>query len=470
MHVSLRSLLIVAGLAVVVPSSAHAATTRTGASSSQLLVEVDGVFAGAVTEWTGGDPILSYSGSTESHPNVGAAPLELTLPIPLQAGFERLVREFLAGEHHSHTLRLTETSAGKGEESLRADNAVVTGLRVVSFDARNAKASPPALILELQPASSRSESDLSVPRVVVPAKGGASNFSFSFSGSTGTSSPDGRFISGYEEIVIRSKDGAQPRPERLLIRFSPARASMFRGWRDAAAAGSRSASQRDLTLGFLDASMRRTLLSLVFKDSVPVRVSRSADNDNMELELSARSVVLAGETSSPSGSAPASKETLADPHPEPSAPVTPATESAAEPTPGLAPGDRTLKPISRTPVPSRSDKLLMAEGDDQGLRDPRDFPRPAGLVRLNFTFSDYITSSTDQANYTGKRPLQELLDEYVAVLDKEGWSKTGGSDSGASPETRMVLTSWQKGRSKADLRLYATKDGCNVSLLVEYRP
>jgi hypothetical protein len=129
--------------------------------------------------------------------------------------------------------------------------------------------------------------------------------------------------------------------------------------------------------------------------------------------------------------------------------------------------DKTREPGPEAPV---SDALVSTDSADLGLRDPKGFPRPAGLVRQNFSNVDYVSSSTEESSYNSKRPIKDVLEDYVRLLKASGWSKTRSSDSGAEPESRMILMDLQKDRMTADLRLYATKDGCRVSLLVKYVP
>jgi hypothetical protein len=446
--------------------AASVATTSVS-GSSMLLLEVDGTAAGVVTEWRGGDPIISYSRDLGSVASVGAAPLALKLPLPLSAPFQSMLRAFLIGEGSPHLLRTAEVLVDRPQQQLRAENTVVSELQLGATDAADATKSVPTLTLVLQPGSSRTDSSPSFPKDMGKARADRGAFSIRFSGGALPSAADARMIRGYSQVQIRAGSGTRPQPGPIILSVSPSAAGSFRAWRDEALGHAVASSGRQMTLDFLDGTLTHSRLSFIFKQVRPVRVARADDGKTVEVELAALSVELADASGSEDVSSTPPPDSPPPGRPDSSDTLVTPPDTGGSRIPVL---DRTLKPASVPSAVPRTGLLATAADADQGLRDPKDFPRPAGLVRLRFTNSDYVTSSTEEAGYSSKRPLQELLDDYQTLLEKDGWTKTGSNDSGTSPETRMVLSGWQKGRTQADLRLYAAKEGSSVSLLVKYVP
>lgn len=483
MRTSLSPLLVVGALLATSVLPASAAIVRPSSSgNSSLHVELDGAPAGIFDEWSGGDQILAYNSDLSALSGVSIVPLQFGLPADPGPALQSLLRDFFQGSRTTHVLRMEEWTGDRSKPLTRADDVVVSELRLCALDAAETKTAGSSLVLVVTPGSVRADSGKVLIKDTGKARRTRGNFSVRISGGALPSSGDSSRISGYSDIVIRSDKGNPASVGPIVLKINPAFGASFAAWRDAVLAGDVTGNRRQMTLDFLDASMKGVQLSFAFKDVLPVRVARSADGGHLEIELTAKSVSLAAAPTAPapgSGEPSASTEPTEPSEPSPAtpvAPVDPATPVApVEPsTPVVSPvsplADRTLKPIADRPVVGSPVLAAVGDNADLGLRDPKEFPRPEGLVRQNFSNIDYVSSATEESAYTSKRPIKDLLEDYLRLLKESGWTRTRSSDSGAEPETRMILMDLQKGKMTADLRLYATKDGCKVSLLVKYLP
>jgi len=450
----------------VLPASAAIVSPSTSGSAS-LHVELDGAPAGIFDEWSGGDQILAYTSDLSALSGVSIVPLQFGLPADLGPAFQSLLRDFFQGSRATHVLRMEEWTGDRSKPVTRADEALVTEVKLCGLDAAEAKTAGSSLMLVLTPGSVRADSGKVLVKDAGKARRTRGNFSIRFSGGALPSASDASRIRGYSDIVIRGDKGRPANVGPIVLKINPAFGASFAAWRDAVLAGNVAGNRRQMTLEFLDAAMKGVQLSFAFNDVLPVRVARSADGGLLEVELAAKSVSLA---TAPTASVPESSEPT---EPGPATPVTP-VEPATPSTPVVSPvsplADRTLKPLADRPVVGTPVLPAVADSADLGLRDPKEFPRPEGLVRQNFSSIDYVSSSTEESAYASKRPIKDLLEDYLLLLKESGWTKTRSSDTGAEPETRMILMDLQKEKMTADLRLYATKDGCKVSLLVKYLP
>ena len=87
--------------------------------------------------------------------------------------------------------------------------------------------------------------------------------------------------------------------------------------------------------------------------------------------------------------------------------------------------------------------------NDQGSRDPSNFPRIAGSVRKSFTTSGSATSSHEDAVYRAKVSLQQAEAFYVNHLLQADWEETERRETGDTEDTSHQVTLLMKlgGRS-----------------------
>jgi hypothetical protein len=97
---------------------------------------------------------------------------------------------------------------------------------------------------------------------------------------------------------------------------------------------------------------------------------------------------------------------------------------------------------------------------DQGAREPADFPRIAGLRRVSYTSYAGESKLDESANYETKLPIAEVASGYEQALKEAGWTQTYKSESGsATDHTLYKHLKWTKTVQGADLRLSQTKEG-----------
>jgi hypothetical protein len=116
-------------------------------------------------------------------------------------------------------------------------------------------------------------------------------------------------------------------------------------------------------------------------------------------------------------------------------------------------------------------KLPMITGgvtsaSDAGLRDPSAFPRPAGLVRKDFSSNSDPSRLNETANYSTASDFDAIVENSTQTATAAGWKEMSRSEKGASPKDRTTMILWERGNVKVDQRFYATPDGNTVYLQV----
>jgi hypothetical protein len=412
------------GLAGLAPTKLPAATTAGNTGPASLAIQFDGADIGRVKRWQGGDPRLNFADANTRVAGVQVAPLEVVMTAPPAPAVTQNIRSFLGGANPSHELILTEYAGDTPLAVSVLPEAILKELRVLPIDMRNSADAPGALTLVYQARPSESQR-AGVRPAGTPNRATVHAIPVVAIDNLAAS----RNILGLGEVVIQGRSAGRPGVSNLILRIRPADAAEFIAWCDAVRRGGPAQNTRALQLTYYSANLRDWEFGLRF-NVFPMRVSRVMDSGEVEVELVCRSVDLVQ-----NGGQPGAGSTVAGPREE-----TKVQESAA--------------------FENRGDPA------DQGARDPKEFPRPAGLVRQSFTGRYYERSSTEEASYSSATDLDSLSERYHKAAKAAGWTRTGLNESGNTPDKRMIMMEWQRDKTVADLRLYAAKTGSAVSLAV----
>ena len=144
---------------------------------------------------------------------------------------------------------------------------------------------------------------------------------------------------------------------------------------------------------------------------------------------------------------------------------------AAPPTSklGVAPAARTIPAGTAGAVGTSPTSLAAAATNpaDQGARDPVDCPRIDGLLRKSYYSSHAESSLEEDATYSTKLAIDDVVAKYDEALKSAGWEETRKSESGnAADFTHYYRLVWTKTVQTIDLKLTQTKGGAEVSLTV----
>ena len=101
-----------------------------------------------------------------------------------------------------------------------------------------------------------------------------------------------------------------------------------------------------------------------------------------------------------------------------------------------------------------------ADPADQGVRDPREFMRIAGLVRRSYYSVDQEATSEESVIYASKLGIDDVVARYEAAMKGAGWEESRKDESGsASDFSHYYHLKWTKTVQEADLRMTQTKAG-----------
>ena len=95
---------------------------------------------------------------------------------------------------------------------------------------------------------------------------------------------------------------------------------------------------------------------------------------------------------------------------------------------------------------------------DAGARDPADFPRPPGLMRLSYGQDPGKLRDAETATYHSKDEMDSVAAACLDRLQAAGWKKGSDQPSG-SGLSRLRIVDWTKPAKEAEIRFYAARSG-----------
>ncbi len=114
--------------------------------------------------------------------------------------------------------------------------------------------------------------------------------------------------------------------------------------------------------------------------------------------------------------------------------------------------------ISGVEATKGKDTLVPAAkpASDAGAKDPADFPRPPGLVRLTYSQAPGKLRDEEIATYHAPAGMDEVAGTYLARLQTANWKK--GSDAVSGTDIHRVrIIEWTMPGKEAEVRFYALK-------------
>jgi hypothetical protein len=438
----------------IVAAWCHAAVAPT-----QLAI--DGVFAGWVVGFEGGDP----RGNVVVDPPIGSAvpkkhisgvryaPITFEISYPLSPPVLNWIMDLYANRSSRRTLLLLELDYNyKLTSSLEALNASLTEVRfpIVSAASKEAR----RVTLVITPESTK------VPAVVpkvftAPASTTVtgSNFKFSIDGL-----PTG-LVSQIESFTIKQRVASAP-PEfsNLIITARISDAAAWYAWRDnffAKGLNDDSSEKSASLLLFGNVAGAVPVLEFQFRNVGMVRVVPEpiAPGDDgikrFQAELYYETIALV----------PAPLVALT------TLPIVTATPAGG--ATGTAPTG--AMPVLGTPIgtvptvsPTREAGALVGVTSpaDQGGRDPQNFPRLEGTVRKSYSSIQQKTSLQEMVAYTMPEPLESIEKSYTQALAAGGWELgTRYENNDAVGRMHQIILNWKNALRTVAITLTEVKAG-----------
>lgn len=404
---------------------------------------VDGVSAGNVLGWDGGDARLAGAATGAGGVATGRlgggvsyAPMTLRVPFPPEPAVAAWVNAMASGPGSPRRVVVADADAtGKLLEAYELQGAVLAEVELPEFNA--ARTSPAVMRVVLTGTAGRA---VSPPAVLGALSSPISSAGFQLT----IPGIDGAGVSRIESIKVASGDSqlaplsgvtggkslTGPRVANILVTVAHARVATWQAWLDESVRQGVPV-KRDGAIVLLSPTMRASSASLNLHGCSLVRLSRPPDSAGVPAYYLAE---LACERIS-FGGLPA--------------PAAPTAAFAATRTPVAAKAGDGVDP---TPPAS----VVPAESE-RGARDPAQFPRVSGLTRTNYSGTFQRTYTNETASYAAAEKIGDLVARVEAAATAAGWELRNLTESGSS-QGRQVSQSWRKNTASAELTFIELKD------------
>jgi hypothetical protein len=433
-------------------------------TQGKFALMIDGVACGFVAAVQGGDPRASVilepaTGSALPKKHIGGIkyePITIVLALPLVQPVFDCIMDLCRNRRSLKTLVITEYDLDyKSRGSLEATRAVLTEVRFPAFDA--ASKDTISMTLVFTPESTKA-STLSAAALITSANTKATSAFKIAIGSLPASN-----VSRVEPITITWPAGAAaPQFSNLILTVSATDAADWTAWRDSFVGkganddANEKSGSLDLLLPAIAPMPAQAYLTLKFSQIGIIRASPLVSTLNQDqlarfqAELYYESMALVNAPAPPLTAVTAlAPLTVAGTTLSPPSPTAPAgTNPTATAPVGLAPA---ATPILNTGVSS---------ANDQGGRDPKDFPRLEGTVRKTYSSIQQKTSLQETVIYTSPEPLDGLEQSYTKSLVAAGWELgTRLENNDAVGRMHQIILNWKNGLRTAAVTLTEVKAG-----------
>lgn len=405
---------------------------------------VDGVSAGNVLGWDGGDARMAGAATVAGGVATGRlgggvsfAPMTLRVAFPPEPAVAAWVNDMASGPGSPRRVVVTDADAtGKLVEAYELQGTALAEVELPEFNA--ARTSPAVMRVVLTGTAGRA--------VAPPAALGALSAPISSAGFQLTiPGIDGAGVSRIEGIKVVSGDSQPaplagvaggrsltgPRVANILVTVARARVATWQAWLDESVRQGVPV-KRDGAIVLLSPAMRASSVSVRLQGCSLVRLSRPPDSAGVPAfyvaELTCERISFDG---LPAPAAPTAPIAAA-----PRTPVAAKAGDGVDPTP----------PASGVPAES-----------ERGARDPAQFPRVSGLTRTNYSGTFQRTYTNETASYASAEKIGDLVARVEAAATAAGWELRNLSESGSS-QGRQVSQSWRKNSASAELTFFELKD------------
>lgn len=522
MNLLFRRLVVIffAWLASGLAASLSAATT---VAPSKFQVVIDGVVYPGGRAFDGGDLVAGVAedqlgaGVQKKHvTNTHVSPLRLDFAANNFPGLIALMNEVLTTQGTTHNVNVSRVDyTSTILDTIEFPSAMLVGLELCPYVSSSKVQAVVTLIF--QPTQvhrtngNGSKATSSGPAGQAPL---ASNFRFALDGLPG------QYVSSVSALSVRrtviNDVGVQRDPtagpvklgiSHLILEISTSGLADWVAWSESflSQGHSQDTDEKSGSLTPLAADLTTAIFSIQFSHVGLVRLSQSAAvNSNaasqfeVELYLEGASITT---TVAAAGSGTASTNSSSTTAADPGTSTTPSADTSSAATTGPAPDlpavgnqatatrstELTSVPLKNPPLasmtagvslahsasiaPSPGSATSSASSDpaDQGVRDPREFPRVEGVIRRSYDSVDYEASSQETVTYSSKLGVRELAANYEAALNKANWELLRKDETGnAADFTYYFAMKWSTPLQTCDLRFSQTKSGgTSVTIFVD---
>ena len=493
-------------------------------AAANTTITINGVSAGTILGWEGGDPRATVVSGTATSDgsvpkqlgNVTYAPLVLQFPFPPSGLILKSIGELCSNEFTRKKIVLTDYDAmGRAIGATEFDEALISEVQFPALDATSGAAGSVTLVFDVE--QSRKITPAATAAMAA-ARATATNFRLAVAGLDGTG------VTRIEAITIRLRKSstgevgatrdytatpAQLELPNLAVTLVQAKASTWRTWfTDFVINGNSSGSnERSGSIELLDSTMK-SVLTLSFQRMGIVRLSRTADAasgiaaEQAELYFEKLSIgapasgsggsesptqeqaatgesATDGETPTESGSASTTETQPLEWTPAQAGYTEMATGMLSDgtaTTDAITPMDKSIAGVTTSPTTAGTvmgttsiATTTTTNPNDQGSRDPAGFPRVEGLTRISYSGSFQSTYTQEQAVYTAPEGIYVMVARVEAAAAGAAWTLTALSESESS-NGKSVSQHWTKAGGQTDLSYLqpaggATKITVNVHML-----
>jgi hypothetical protein len=477
-------------LCLVSAAPLRAALNASAGLVNRAALSVQGVSCPEVTAWTGGEiraEVVEEKGAAATSPrkHLGAIryePIVIEAGLPLSQPLLDCVADLCANRSRGVALGLgtldqNYNPSGKG---LQANNAQLVEIRFREIDAGSQDAAKVTLIF----VADSTQVTASGPAVDRPALSGPSKSKRAVSGNFRLTMPGltTNTVTRIDEFAITRRMvqdaiGSAREPVKIaattefphltVTMRSPAPAD-WEAWRDSFLIKGNSADSQEKSgaIEFLSPDLQTVLCSIQLSHAGIFRFSEPPGEPN-SLRVAQASIYVEGISVANSPASVATPKGQATTTPP--AITTPATRSVvSEVAPTTAATTTTPSPAATEPAVAQTTTITAAPDaastvtspEDQGARDPADFPRPEKTVRTLFTSVRQKTSVQETAKYTTPQTSGDLVAFYEASLGGSGWEVgTRYENNYGTRGAHQILSVWTKENRTANLTLIDLEPG-----------
>jgi hypothetical protein len=508
-----RILLSSVALAALVALSTIAAGASLGTTTNGgAIITIDGVAAGRVLEWEGGDPRASVvtgpastDGTATKQPGAPVcAPLVVKCALPPAGPLQDLLAEFCSNKAPRRTIVLTDYDAvGNATGATAFDGAMLDEVHLPALDASNTAPANATFVFTVE------QSHDTKPFTATPvssARATSSMFRLAVDGL------DGKGVTRIEPIIVRrggtsadtagtSRDYASTSGaveySNLSVTLTRASSATWRTWFNDFVINGKSGDEDEKSgaLEFLSKDMKQVVFALRFQNMGILRVSRVAVAEGAPELVQAELYFekLSFGTESTSGDSDPSSQPGTDGTQEDKSGLDGGEETSSDEITGV--GEKSLRTLSDAPTTDASGTPTVSVGDrltlgdvpgsdsastqtsagtladttsiatttttnpaDQGTRDPAEFPRVEGLTRVSYTGYFQPTYTQEEASYTTADDIFAVARRVDDAARSAGWSLAQMSE-GNSSNGRSVSQRWTRPQAEAWVTFLQPQDG-----------
>lgn len=461
-------------------------------------IAIDGVPAGAIVSWEGGDlrasvvpgPTGSDGTATKQPGTAVCAPLVVQLAFPPADPLRILLGELCSNKASRKKLFITDRdAAGNATGATEFDGALLSEVRLPALDAASTTLATATFVFTVEqsreiappaaPAASSTRAASSSFRLVVDGldtTGVARIESISISGGVSTSTVG----SARDYTATPVAAGFS----NLAVSITRAKSGTWRAWFDDFVVNGKSSdgNEKSGALEFLTRDTKQVVFALSFQDMGILRVSRvhvpegAPELVQAELyfeKLSTDTASISGDSdlftqegtdgtqqdkSGLGGNEETTTDEISGVREKSPAMLSETSTADASGTTNVSvsdrftSGDATVSDSTSSPtragtvVGTTSTGVTNTNPADQGSRDPAGFPRVAGLTRIDFSGQYHETSTLEEAHYTTQDKIYDLLARVDTAAKAEGWTLVHFAE-GYSQGERWVTEQWKKNNS-----------------------